>query len=1014
MSGGKDDIRIRPGRIKDRGPSGRKAQSFVGQVMRAARKAGHTGHGFTRRTASSGRSAFGRGRFASAVRGLSRSQRRVVVKALVVRHRGARFRSAPLAKHIAYLQREGVTRDGRDASLFGREGDDLDERAFAARCEEDRHHFRFIVSPEDAGQLEDLRAFTRDLLSQAERDLGTKLDWVGVDHWNTDNPHIHVLVRGRAEDGSDLVISRDYISRGLRGRAEQLVELELGPRTLREIAVALDAEMKAERWTGLDRALRALADEQGGVADLRPGSPEPQDAELRRRLIGRAQTLERLGLAERQAPAVWSLKPGLEQTLREMADRGDIIRTMHRALSGGPNRAQADFAIEATPVEPILGRLVERGLHDELSGEAYAVIDAVDGRVAFRLGHQPQLGAPLTALFGLPIYRPWQVFIWWYWYDAYAPRVFMEGAAIAGAGGIAAIAVAILLSVLRARGASDVTTYGSARWAGLKDITAAGLFADDGVVLGRLDQRYLRHDGPEHVLCFAPTRSGKGVGLVVPSLLTWPGSAIVHDIKGENWQLTAGWRSRFSRVLLFDPTNPGSAAYNPLLEVRRGDSEVRDVQNVADILVDPEGQLERRNHWEKTSHSLLVGAILHVLYAEVDKTLAGVAAFLSDPKRPIEATLTAMMRTPHLVDRPHPVVAQAARELLNKSENERSGVLSTAMSFLGLYRDPVVARVTRRCDWRIDDLVSGERPVSLYLVVPPSDISRTKPLVRLVLNQIGRRLTEELEAKGRRHRVLLMLDEFPALGRLDFFESQLAFMAGYGLKAFLIAQSLNQIEKAYGQNNAILDNCHVRVAFATNDERTAKRVSDALGTATEMRAMKNYAGHRLSPWLGHLMVSRQETARPLLTPGEMMQLPPTEEIVLVSGAPPVRAKKARYYEDRQFKARILAPPHVDSRTGDAGDSPQSDDWSSRPPIAAPTASRKARARNEEESECGVRREPALPEHEQIAPETPGPREEFAALDEEPDDDAQRARAMQGRFRSVARQAALDPDDGIEL
>jgi type IV secretory pathway TraG/TraD family ATPase VirD4 len=224
--------------------------------------------------------------------------------------------------------------------------------------------------------------------------------------------------------------------------------------------------------------------------------------------------------------------------------------------------------------------------------------------------------------------------------------------------------------------------------------------------------------------------------------------------------------------------------------------------------------------------------------------------------------------TRHLGDRPHPVIASTARELLNKSENERSGVLSTAMSFLGLYRDPVVAKVTSRCDWRIDDLVSGQGPTTLYLVVPPSDISRTKPLVRLILNQIGRRLTEDLDRKSKRQRLLLMFDEFPALGRLDFFESALAFMAGYGLKAFLIAQSLNQIEKAYGANNAILDNCHVRVAFATNDERTAKRDSDALGTATEMRAMKNYAGHRLSPWLGHLMVSRQETARPLLTPGE--------------------------------------------------------------------------------------------------------------------------------------------------
>src|SRR5260370_31076129 len=192
------------------------------------------------------------------------------------------------------------------------------------------------------------------------------------------------------------------------------------------------------------------------------------------------------------------------------------------------------------------------------------------------------------------------------------------------------------MSVWRAREAKVAATAGSARWAAPAEIRAAGLAATDGVVLGRFEENYLRHDGPEHVLCFAPTRSGKGVGLVVPTLLAWPGSCIVHDIKGENFGLTAGWRARFSRVLLFDPTNMESSAYNPLLEVRRGNAEVRDVQNIADILVDPEGALERRNHWEKTSHSLLVGAILHVLYAEKDKTLAGVANFLSDPKRPIE------------------------------------------------------------------------------------------------------------------------------------------------------------------------------------------------------------------------------------------------------------------------------------------------------------------------------------------------------------------------------------------
>ncbi|GHH24192.1 conjugal transfer protein TraG [Sphingomonas glacialis] len=689
---------------------------------------------------------------------------------------------------------------------------------------------------------------------------------------------------------------------------------------------------------------------------------------------------------------------------------------------------------------------------------------------AAALAYQSELGDPWFILFGWRIYAPPAFFWWWFSFDAYAPRIFLTGGYIAAGGGFAAILVAIAMSVWRARERKTSETYGSARWANLPDIKAAGLLDDKGVVLGRFGPHYLRHDGPEHVMCFAPTRSGKGVGLVIPSLLTWPGSTIVHDIKGENWSLTAGFRSAFSRVLLFDPTNPASAAYNPLLEVRRGKWEVRDVQNVADVLVDPEGSLEKRNHWEKTSHGLLVGAILHVLYAEPDKTLAGVASFLSDPKRPIESTLAAMMRTRHLGERGvHPVVASAARELLNKSDNERSGVLSTAMSFLGLYRDPVIATVTRRCDWRIADLVEGQRPISLYLVVPPSDISRTKPLVRLILNQIGRRLTEELTPKARRHRLLLMLDEFPALGRLDFFESALAFMAGYGMKVFLIAQSLNQIEKAYGQNNSILDNCHVRVTFATNDERTAKRLSDALGTSTEMRAMKNYAGHRLSPWLGHLMVSRTETARQLLTPGEVMQLPSTDAVVLVSGVQPIRATKARYYQDRQLADRIVPGPMA---SGDDPGGPPGDDWtpapegpitllrlpapidppasdkasnsgftpnpaSAQPPeftqdqgIAAvrtatpkvaaddvPTATKVAATDAKgsgEPANAGIRREPDLGEHEEVVP--PKKRREFDFRDPraDPETNAILDRKLAERMTKVARQASLDPKDGVEL
>ncbi|HEI6793827.1 MULTISPECIES: conjugal transfer protein TraG [Enterobacteriaceae] len=633
---------------------------------------------------------------------------------------------------------------------------------------------------------------------------------------------------------------------------------------------------------------------------------------------------------------------------------------------------------------------------------------------AAALGYQARLGLPWFDLFGTPVYHPWRLFEWWFFFDAYAPDVFLQGGIIAGSGGMVAVVVAIAMSIWRSRQARRVTTYGSARWADAAEVRKAGLASPGGVFLGQFERQYLRHEGPEHVLTFAPTRSGKGVGLVVPTLLSWPESAVIHDIKGENWHLTAGWRSRFSHCLLFNPTDARSAAYNPLLEVRRGAHEVRDVQNIADILVDPEGALERRNHWEKTSHALLVGAILHVLYADKDKTLRGVANFLSDPACPFEVTLHRMMTTKHLGNTPHPVVASAAREVLNKSDNERSGVLSTAMSFLGLYRDPTVADVTSRCDWRIADLIAAEHPVSLYLVVPPSDINRTKPLIRLILNQIGRRLTESLDGSdgvARRHKLLLMLDEFPALGRLDFFESALAFMAGYGLRAFLISQSLNQIDKAYGQNHSILDNCHVRVTFATNDERTAKRISETLGTATELRAQRNYAGHRLAPWLGHLMVSRQETARPLLTPGEVMQLPPDDAVVMVSGHPPIKAKKLRYYADTNFISRVLPPPVLTPGSYADTPTPRPDDWSASVIMPEPVAPVAAEPLSDD-GEGGLRQQPELPETVAYHPTPEGAASDLALLDD--DDDLPLPSRLDPRLTRAARLAALDPDDGIQL
>jgi type IV secretory pathway VirD2 relaxase len=377
-----DDFNPHPGRIHHGNQGAKRPKSFIGEVMRAAKKAGHRGQTFKRSSGTASRSTFGRGRRAALSLASRSSGRRVVVMARIVRQRGGHFRSVPLSKHVAYLKREGVTRDGADARMFDAASDDADTKAFAERCGEDRHHFRFTVSPEDAGQLADLRAFTRELMKDAERDLGTGLDWVAVDHWNTDNPHVHVLVRGRADDGQDLVVSRDYISKGFRGRATERVTLELGPRSEQEIRVGLENEVGAERWTSLDRSLRDVSDECGGVADLRPSSAG-EDPELRRLMIGRAAKLERLGLADQIGAAQWILKPGLEPALRDLGIRDDIIKTMHRAMSGaGREPDVTHFALHGDQAaEPVLGRLVERGLHDELKGTAYAIIDGVDGRM---------------------------------------------------------------------------------------------------------------------------------------------------------------------------------------------------------------------------------------------------------------------------------------------------------------------------------------------------------------------------------------------------------------------------------------------------------------------------------------------------------------------------------------------------------------------------------------------------------------------------------------------------------
>jgi type IV secretion system protein VirD4 len=550
-------------------------------------------------------------------------------------------------------------------------------------------------------------------------------------------------------------------------------------------------------------------------------------------------------------------------------------------------------------------------------------------------------GAVLALRVG-PLYAPFNFFIWWWRFgDAQGTGdIWRQGAWLVSVPSHVAVFVAIVVAVRRTRQLTVPTdTHGSARWATRTDLDAAGLVGrNGGVYVGawpdKRETLYLRHDGPQHVLAFAPSRSGKGVGLVLPTLLSWPSSVVVNDIKGENWALSAGWRrDRLGSVCLkFHPTavDGSSARYNPLLEVRPWPNDVRDAQLIADMLIDPDGQ-GSRDHWDLTAHDLLVGTILHVLYAERQKSLPGCLALLSDPTRTIESTLTAMLKTVHdperqygWVDgvghptRTHPAVSGAARALLNKSDNERSSVVSSAVKFLNLYRDPVVARNTDTSDFAVRDLMHHDRRVSLYLTIPPSDIYRTRPLLRLLLQQIVSRLTETMDFSdaqdGHRHRnpMLLMLDEFPTLGRMDVLQTALAYLPGYGIRAYLIVQDLTQLAHAYGRFEAIISNCHVRVAFAANKVETAKLISDMVGTMTVHKETRTYTGSRLNPVLMHVMASEQETSRPLLTPDEVMRLPDDGALVFVAGHPAIYARKIRYYEDPAFQARAELPAPSES------------------------------------------------------------------------------------------------------
>lgn len=552
--------------------------------------------------------------------------------------------------------------------------------------------------------------------------------------------------------------------------------------------------------------------------------------------------------------------------------------------------------------------------------------------LASQFRHAPQLGQPLTSAGSIRLYPPHRWFTWKRLWGPYAPRPFGIATGVALGGLLFGFGLAHVVAGGGSRQPKPTGAYGTARWAENSELKEAHLLGERGVVLCQTGDavikrrlfggwklispgQLIRYDGQEHVLVFAPTGSGKGVGVVLPTLLSCPDSVVVYDIKRENWQKTAGWRSLYSHCLRVEPSARGSVRFNVLMEVRAWPYDVRDAQSIGEIVVNPDSLTEeQRDHWKLTGADFLVAVILHVLYAEKDKSLAGVLKAMTDPDRSLNGLLEAMLHTRHLGDRRHPSVASSARAMLDRSANERSGVVSTAVSFLSLYRDPIIAENTSVSDFTLADLMCGERPVSLYLVVPPNDMDRTKPLMRLLLNFFGRRLTEDIDYVGgltgkrrKRHRLLYLIDEFPSLGRMPFFEVQQAFLRGYGVKCMLIAQSLNQLDKAYGQNHSIVDNCHVRMTYSANCERTAKRISEMLGHASLMKVQISEGEGKGLLGKGHVTKSYQEFGRPLKTPDEIQSLPYSDALLMMGNLRPYQAKKVLVYDDPRFRGRDAIP-----------------------------------------------------------------------------------------------------------
>ncbi|HIF9415338.1 TPA: type IV secretory system conjugative DNA transfer family protein [Photobacterium damselae] len=505
------------------------------------------------------------------------------------------------------------------------------------------------------------------------------------------------------------------------------------------------------------------------------------------------------------------------------------------------------------------------------------------------------------------------------------------------------------------------TSLGTAAFATRQDIEQASFLTGDGVYVGGWEEKigstklnpiagamqlhYLRHNGPEHVLCFAPTRSGKGVGLVLPTLLSWMGSALILDIKGELYTETSGWRStQGSNVtLLFDPARPESVGFNALEEVRidapingqftTNGYEVSDAQNIALMLANPNGEDISKDHFKQQAYSLITALIIHNRYKSAHTgemaSLTDLGENLKDPDTlDIYAMFSKMMTFPHMnkessqeemayskeemdelmgLDKSdtHPLVLQVAADMYKKADRELASIISTASAAFNLFLDPIVAKNTKHSDFTIDQLRNDDKPISLYVVTRPNDIDRLKPLSRMLFTLILKRSTETLDKP--KHRLLMMMDEFTSMGPLQALEDSIAYVGGYGIKIYLIVQDTEQLYKAYGKQETIMSNCHIRIAYAPNKLETAELLSKMTGTMTVAEVSTTVSNI--------VSYSINEKSRPLLTPDECLRLPaPLKDengmilkagkmLIFAAGFPPIFGTQILWFLDPVFKKR---------------------------------------------------------------------------------------------------------------